>query len=515
LSASTLDHAAEGLLRAYDWTHGGWGAAPKFPQPMAIEILLGRYHRQGDRLARDMAIHALRAMASGGIFDQLGGGFHRYAVDADWRIPHFEKMLYDNALLARAFLHGYQVIGDDRLKEVATRTLDFILREMADPAGGFSSSLDADSEGIEGKYYTWTTSELRDALGDPRATGLCLAAWGLTDEGDLEGRNVLVRQTTIDALAERFGSATQEIEHTLAEASDALLRFRSMRPRPFCDNKVLAEWNGLLLIALAEAARSLGSAVYLRSAERLAAFLLEQMTETGRLHRSWREGRASGAAFLADEAAVGEGMLALYQTDFNPRWFQAAVEHAERILTHFSDPSGGFFDTQDDQETPITRPKSMQDSPIPSGNALAATMLLHLASLTGENRYQQLALSSLTAMQGNLQRYPTAFPFWISALDLALGPVLQLAVSGDPDDGEFRALVGLAWRGYWPRLVVAGGPPGAAGQPALLSGRGSPDGASVAYLCREFVCQLPVRAPSELAAQLEEARRWHPETPPG
>ena len=505
LDAAILDRAAEGLLRAYDWQNGGWGSAPKFPQATAIDFLLRRHQRSGDRLALDMATHALRSMAAGGIRDHLAGGFHRYATDDRWRIPHFEKMLYDNALLALAYLHAWQITNDPEFLRVTETTLDFLLREMRQSEGGFSSALDADSGGIEGALYTWTEAEIREALGDSDLANLFVAAYGVSDPGGLEGRNVLSRGSDDGALGARFGLAPEKVAASLAAARALLLARRSSRPRPGLDDKVLTEWNGLVLTTLAEAARALDRPDYRSAGQDLAAFALEKLQLDSRLMRSWRQGSARQSAVLADHAALGAGFLALYQTDFDLRWFRAAVRLADEILAHFADPGGGFFDTRDDHERLIARPKTLEGTATPSGNALAADLLLRLAAFTGESRYLHPAERSLRPLQEQMARYPTAFGVWLSALDFALGPQLQLVVCGDPRDRLFQSLVKVPAGRFLPHLVIAAGDSDAAGAPALLAGRGTLGGKPGAYLCRGFVCDLPARTPVELKEMLDKA----------
>jgi hypothetical protein len=503
LDESLLQPAAEALFRTFDWDHGGWGAAPKFPQPMAVEFLLRRHARGGDRLALDMATKALRSMAIGGIFDHLGGGFARYSVDEHWLVPHFEKMLYDNAQLVRAYLHGWQVTGDRTLLEVVETTLAFMLTELGDPAGGFYSSLDADSEGEEGKYYLWSLEELRKALGDGQDAELFLTAYGVTEAGNFEGRNILNRAADDLALSDRFGLPADAVAARLAAGRKLLLAARAGRIRPGLDDKVLTGWNGLALVALAEAARATGRSDYLRAAQLQGDFLLGNLIIDGRLHRSWRAGRARHVAYLEDHASFGLGLLALYQADFDPRWFQAAVAQADEILAAFADPQGGFFDTRHDHEALIARPKSVQDSPIPSGNTLACMLLLELGALEGEARYIDPAESVLRAIAPTAAQYPTAFAGWLCAIDFALGPQLQLAIAGSPDQPAFHDLVAVANRRFLPNLVMASGPPGAPGVPGLMVDRPLQDGKPTAYLCQGFACRLPTTSPEELARQLD------------
>ncbi len=494
LDGATLDRAAERALESYDWQFGGWGGAPKFPQSTLIEFLLRRYRRNGDGLARDMALHALDHMAAGGIYDQVGGGFHRYAVDAHWLVPHFEKMLYDNVLLIRTYTIAWLLTQRDRYRRVAEQTIDFLLREMSHPEGGLFSSLDADSEGHEGKFYVWTPAEIEQALEDPVLVELALERYGATERGNFEGTNVLHLNP------DRLDEAERSDDLRLIAAR--LLKAREDRIRPALDDKVLASWNGLGLSALSGAARAFSNETYLEAAQRLAEFMLRSLLVDGALKRTWREGRARYDAFLEDHAAIGLGMLDLYAVDFNPRWYGAAVDRAEEILAAFRDSAGGFFDTREDQEALILRPKSIQDTPIPSGNSLAISLLLRLAALTGDDRYDKPAQAALLSMQGHMARHPTAFSGWLSNLDFALGPQTQLALVGDPADPSFAELSSVLHEAYYPNLVVAGGRINEDPQPALLEGRALLEDRPTAYLCEQFSCQMPTNDPKALREQL-------------
>jgi len=505
LNFSSLEAAAGQLLHQYDWRYGGWGQAPKFPQPLAIDYLLRLHTRQGDRSALDMAVHALKAMANGGLHDLVGGGFHRYCVDSRWQVPHFEKMLYDNAQLALVYLHGWQLNGDKDLRRVHEETVAFLMHEMRDPEGGFYSSIDADSEGEEGKYYVWRLEEIEKLL-RPDLHRLFIIAAGVSQAGNFDGATVLQRVLDIASVAEQLNIGVEEAQSRWQRGLDILLEARKGRVRPATDDKVIASWNGLVLSTLAESARATGDADVLAAAKSLGSFLLEKMTVDGRLLRSWRRGRARFPAQLADLAAVGRGFLSLYQTDFNPGWFQAAHNYADEILGHFTDPKGGFFDTRDDHEELIARPKSIQDSPVASGNTLAVSLLLELGALTGEARFVEPAVSAILAMEGTAVRQPAAFAGWMCAQDFALGPQLQLALVGEPSSREFGELAGVTRGRFLPRLVLAGGPPGEAAQPALLSDRGMIDGRATAYLCQGFTCKLPVTSPAALMQQMNEGQ---------
>jgi hypothetical protein len=431
-------------------------------------------------------------------------------------------MLYDNAQLARAYLLAWKLTGQPDLLAVADSTLDFMLGELADPQGGLYSSLDADSEGEEGKFYVWTPAEIEAALGEaglkwaegpgsgpagPQLAELFAAAHGVEPGGNFEGRSVLSRARGERQLAEQFGLPEERLAEALGQARARLLQARAARPRPGLDDKVLTAWNGLGLMALAEAAAATGRADRLESAQRLAGFLLEQLLVEGRLLRSWRQGQARYHAYLDDHAALGLGLLALYQTDFDPRWFAAARDLAQEILRAFPDPAGGFFDTRHDHEPLIARPKNVQDNPTPCGNASAAQLLLQLAALTGEQRYAAPAEATAAAMQDIAARHPTAFSAWLCAMDAVLGPQLQLALAGDPASPDFRALAQAARSRYLPNLVLAGGQPGTAGLPPLMADRPLVDGRPTAYLCQGFVCRLPVTTPEALAEQLDEQGR--------
>jgi uncharacterized protein YyaL (SSP411 family) len=497
-----LKQVLQTIADGYDWQNGGWGAAPKFPQPMLIELLL-RQAARGDPASLDMAVHALNAMCRGGMYDVLGGGFARYSVDSTWLVPHFEKMLYDNAQLARAYLHAYQLTGEERFREVCTATLDFVLRELTDPGGGFYSSLDADSEGQEGRYYLWALREIQSAVTNHEDADLFLAAYEVGEQGNFEGRNIL-RQVVTDAqLAQQFHIDVSTIPGKLAGLRHLLHQARDQRVRPATDDKVLVAWNALTLMVMAEAGKALERKDYLQAAIRNASFVLEHMLRDGRLQRSWRAGEARHNAYLEDYAGLGLALLRLYQADPNPRWYQAALRLLDQVLSHFSDPAGGFFDTPDDHEKLLYRPRDTQDNPTPSGNALALTLLLRLAAYEGRSDWRKLAEDMLSADLDLLQRYPSAFAQWWCAVDFALGPTHEVAILGDLDDPATQVLLRPLWQGYHPRLVLAASPyPPENASPALLNDRPLLSSRPTAYVCQGFVCRQPVNNPDEMLAQL-------------
>jgi uncharacterized protein YyaL (SSP411 family) len=496
--------AGVGLLAgAFDQKNGGWGASPKFPQAMTIEYLLREVVRTADARPFAMVRKSLDAMAAGGIYDHLGGGFARYATDAAWLVPHFEKMAYDNALLARTYLHAWQLTGSARYAEVVRETLDWAARELRVPAGGaFASSLDADTDGREGATYVWTIEEIRSVLGDTSA--LFELAYGVTPNGNWEGHTILSRVQDDAAIATTFGIGREEVAALLAEDRVRLLAARDARPQPARDDKVLASWNGLMLAAFAEAGRFLlGGERYAAIAREAADFLLGALRGAdGRLKRSWKDGRAQHAGTLEDHTHLADGLLALYETTFEERWFVAARELMDLVLEHFAAPDGGFYDTADDAETLIARPRSLEDNALPSGNSMAAIVLLRLAAWTGEARYRQAAEQAVAPMSSVAARIPTGFAQWLTAYQLALAPQHEIAIVGEPGAADTEALVAVVRRGHRPWQVVAVAADPAASAVPLLAGRSRVDGPATAYVCRQFACQAPVTDPAALAVQI-------------
>jgi len=484
IRAELLAEATESLKSSYDWRNGGFGGAPKFPQASSIDFLLVR----GEQA---MALHALAAMARGGIYDQVGGGFARYAVDATWTVPHFEKMLYDNALLARAYLHGWQVSGEELHRRTCRETLDWALREMRGPEGGFCSALDADSEGVEGKFYRWTLAELHEVLGE--LADDAIAYFGATEAGNFEpGLNVLEARGPEPA-------AREEIRRKLYAA-------RSERVRPGLDDKRLAGWNALMISALAEAGAVLKEPSYLEAAVACASFLLSDLCGTdGRLLRTWKDGQARIDAFLEDYAFLLDALLTLYESTFDTRWYEEAVRLAEVLIGRFEDPErGGFFTTAEGQdELPIKR-KDLEDSPIPSGNSAAALALLRLALISGETRYERHAVGVLRLLLPLAVRHALAFPHLLRAADFYLAPVREVAVVGPRSGAD--ALLGVVRERFRPHLVLASSdshPGGASERVPLLEGRKAIDGRATAYVCEHFVCQAPVTTAEELRTALQ------------
>jgi uncharacterized protein YyaL (SSP411 family) len=468
-----LDQAVAGLRASYDGRYGGFGGAPKFPPASAIEFLL----RRGET---EMVETTLRAMAAGGMYDQIGGGFARYSVDARWLVPHFEKMLYDNALLARAYLHGWQVTGDPLFRRICEQTLDWSLREMRASEGGFYSALDADSEGEEGRFYLWTPEQLRDVLGEDAP--IAAEYFGVHPGGNFEGRTILTRRAQepaeLESIRERMYAA------------------RAERVWPGLDDKRLTSWNALMIAALAEAGAALERADFLDAARRCGEFVLRDLRDDqGRLLRSFNDGQAKLNAYLEDHSFLVEALLTLYESTFDPRWFQAARETADAMIGRFADEErGGFYETSFDHERLVARRKDPEDHPIPSGNASAAYGLLRLAALTGEYDYEQRAVGVFRLLHPVAARHPQAFAHLLQALDFHLADTREVALVGDTT--ELERVVRSRFR---PHIVLAGGE--ADGVP-LLEGRGPADGRPAAYVCERFACKAPVTEPSALESLL-------------
>jgi uncharacterized protein YyaL (SSP411 family) len=491
--AAQRDEAVAALLGRADPANGGFGGAPKFPPASALELLMSR------RTGLEHVERTLDAMLAGGIYDQLGGGFARYAVDSAWLVPHFEKMLYDNGLLARAYLHGYQVLGHARYRRVCEETLDWLLREMRGPEGGFYSAYDADSEGEEGKFYVWTPGEIRAVLASDgagaRATGgradpdAILAYYGVTEAGNFEGKNIL-------HLADGAAAAPPP---GLDAARAALLAARAERVPPGLDDKRLCSWNALAIAALAEAGAVLGRPDYLEAAEACAQFVLGTMRDgNGNLLRTYKDGRAHLNAYLEDHAFMVEALLVLYEAGFDPRWFAAARELAETMVARFGDEErGGFFSTAADHETLIARRKEVGDHPIPAGQSSAALGLLRLAALSGERAFAERALGVLALFGDPAVTHPDSFAHLLRALDFHLAQTREVALVG----ADLTTLEGVVRADFRPNVVLAGGPAGAT-EPPLLDARTEIGGEPAAYVCEGFTCNLPVTDPTALEKEL-------------
>ncbi len=496
LTEELLRRAHASFVSSFDPRWGGFGQSPKFPQPMSLELLL-RCHLRGYPGSLEMVSTTLDRMADGGIHDHVGGGFHRYSVDGRWHVPHFEKMLYDNALLARAYLHAWQVTGRERYRTVVVRTLDYLLREMRHPDGGFFSSQDADSEGVEGRYYVWSWDEVVSVAGEDVAR-----RFGASPEGNWEGTNVLwsPRRTA--------ESPEPDVDPAALEVGRArLFDRRTQHVAPATDDKVLAAWNGLAIAAFAEAGRVLGRPAYVDAARDAARFVRTRLVDgSGGLHRSWRDGRTSGPGYVDDHALLAEGLLALYESTFETETFVWARSLAADMVRLFHDGErGGFFQTAADAEPLLVRPKDLFDNAVPSGNSAAAGVLLRLALLTGDGELERLGVSALRVGRDLMTRAPSAFGHALCAVDLYLSPSKEVAVVGQAGR-ERDALVAEVWRRFMPNAVLAAAEPGddeAIRAIPLLADRTPADGRAAAFVCERFVCRRPVHDPAELAGLLD------------
>jgi uncharacterized protein YyaL (SSP411 family) len=505
LTPALLDRAQDAVLASIDWAEGGFGGAPKFPQPMSLEFLLRSHVRTGNRQALAAVELTLDKMANGGIYDQLGGGFHRYSVDRFWLVPHFEKMLYDNAQLARIYLQAYLLTRKSIYRRIVEETLAYVRREMTDPAGGFYSTQDADSEGVEGKYFVWSLEEVERLLGAEDAR-LFRAYFDVTAGGNFEHQNILHVTSPVEDVADGLGVDVARLDAALARGRGVLFNAREGRVKPDRDEKVLVSWNGMMLRGFAEAAAALGNDEYLAVAIRNAEFVTREVASDGRLLRTWKDGTAKLAGYLEDHANYADGLVALYEATFDARWLDEARRIVDVMLDWFADHErGGFFDTASDHEQLVTRPKDVFDNATPSGNSVAADVLLRLALLTGDERYRTAAESVLRLLGTVPAEHPTGFGRLLSAIDFALGRPKEIAIIGPSDAAGTQALRKLVFDRFLPNRVIAGAADeSSAAHIPLLADRTARGGLPTAYVCEGYVCQAPVTEPTALAAQLDD-----------
>ena len=504
LSADILHQAYSLLATNFDYQNGGVGSAPKFPQAMTLEIFLRYYaHGHNDR-AREMLELTLEKMARGGIYDQVAGGFHRYSTDSFWLVPHFEKMLYDNALLARLYLHAHQATGRGLYRRITEETLDYVLREMTGPHGGFFSATDADSEGEEGKYFVWSPEEIESILGGAEA-GVFGRFFGVTQRGNFEGKNILNISKTATAFAAEQGITLERLVDIIQRGKTALRLVREQRVPPLLDDKVLSSWNGLMLRAFAEAGAALGRQDYLDAAIKNAGFLTTTMLPHGRLLRTYREGEAKLPGFLEDYSFVADGLLSLYESTFDQRWLDLATTLADEMIELFWDEeAGAFYDTGRDHEELVVRPRDVFDNAQPCGGSVASDLLLRLAVITGNADYTNKALPPMRTLSDLMSRAPAGTGRWLAALDFYVSTPKEIAIVGPREHPATAQLLDTVYGKYLANRVVVGsaGPRGGPALP-LLEGRGMIDGAPTAYVCENYACQLPVTDAAALAAQLE------------
>ena len=513
LALDLLGTASRELASDFDAVNGGFGHAPKFPNTMSLEFLLRMYQHRvrgeiGTKATRpelEIVEFTLNKMANGGIYDHLGGGFHRYSVDEEWLVPHFEKMLYDNALLSRLYLHTYVVTGNPFYSDVVTQTLDYVVREMTSPEGGFYSTQDADSEGEEGKFYVWTQREIEASL-PVEDVQMFITYYGVTPEGNFEGKNILHVPRPAQEVADSLETSLEVLEQTLERDRSLLFHKRAKRVPPGRDEKVLTAWNGLMLRSFADAGRYLSRPDYIQVAIRNAEFLLSNLYQDGRLLRTYKNGRAHLKGYLEDYAFLADGLLALYEASFDSRWFVEARRLMDEAIRLFADSqNGGFYDTGIDHEELVTRPKDIMDNATPAGNSVAAEGLLRLAAYTGDEQYRQRAENYLQALADVIVQHPQAFGEVLGALDFALSPVKEIAILGDLRAADARALLEVVNERYLPNSVLAAAFPTdveSLQTIPLLENRPLKDGRATAYVCENFACLLPVNTPEELARLL-------------
>jgi uncharacterized protein YyaL (SSP411 family) len=512
-SVAVFASAERELARLFDAREGGFGGAPKFPHAIDLRLLLRLWKRDRKPKTLDMVRLTLDKMAAGGIYDHLGGGFHRYSVDDHWLVPHFEKMLYDNALLASCYTEAFQATGEERYAQVVRETLDYVLREMRDPAGGFRSTQDADSEGVEGKFYVWTPAEIEQVLGADRAEPFC-HAYDVSDAGNFEHSNILNLPKSLEQCAQSLQRQPAELAAELADSRTQLLAARIKRVPPGLDDKVLVNWNGLMIAALAQAGSALGVPIYIEAAAQAARFILDRMRrDDGRLLHAYRGGKSRFDGYLDDYACLADALVTLYEADFDERWIAEASFLADVILSHFADRArGGFFFTADDHETLVARPAEIQDSSTPSATAMAVTALLRLAKLIGRTDYLDAAHKTLRLFADLMQKHPMAAAQMLIAFDFAEGPTPELVLMGDRRNADVAHVLADMRRRFWPNKVLAVRP--AEHESAVLAplfegksnrqpGQGNTTGEPVLYVCEGFACAAPAIGTAAVTAEIE------------
>jgi uncharacterized protein YyaL (SSP411 family) len=503
-----LDNASRALQRSFDHRQGGFGSAPKFPHSMDLQLLLRLWKRKPREDLLNMVTFTLDKMAAGGIYDHLAGGFARYSVDERWLVPHFEKMLYDNALLTSAYLDAYLVTHEERFARVVRETCDYILSYMTDPAGGFHSTEDADSEGEEGKFYVWTPAEIKSILGDQAGERFCYV-YDVSEAGNFEhGKSILNLPKTIEQCAALKGWNLEELKQELAESRAKLLAIRDQRVRPGKDDKILVSWNALMIDALARASHVVEESEYLTAAEKAAHFILRQMSRSdGRLLHTWRHGQARLDAYLDDYSYLVNALITLYEATFNERWIDEAVRLADTMLQHFEDKArGGFFFTADDHEQLIARNKDLHDASVPSGNAMAATALFRLGKLSGRTDHLHSAVHTLSMADSVMERMPTAVGQMLIALDMWLGPMQELVLLGGSDNEASKTALSHLQQSYLPNTVQAyrpaNAPPAKGPLESLFAGRRAIDNQPTLYICQNFTCQAPITGLAQIQTAL-------------
>jgi uncharacterized protein YyaL (SSP411 family) len=502
---AVIEHAAASFQAQFDDAHGGFGRAPKFPRSVQLELLLRVHRRSADPEMLRMVTRTLAAMADGGMYDQIGGGFHRYSTDARWLVPHFEKMLYDNALLAVAYLEAFQVTGDQRFATVVRDILTYAEREMTAPEGGFYSASDADSGGEEGTFFTWTPAAIHAAL-EPDDARLAIAFYGVSEAGNFDGATVLSTPRPLSVVAAELGLPAPAAAAQLAALRTRLYDARRRRTQPAVDRKVLPAWNGLMISAFARASRALNEPAHARPAARAAAFVLDRMTTGGRLRRSALDGAVTGDAYLDDYAFFIAALLDLYEATFDPRWLRGALALERQVDSHFRAPDGGYFLTADGAEALLAREKPSYDGAEPSGNSVMLFDLLRLAELTGDDHYRARADATLRAFAATLTEQPTSAPRMLAGLDFRFDRAKQIVIVTPRDSAEAAPFLAELDRRFIPNRVLVVVPEHARAELAelvpLVADKLARGGKPTAYVCERNVCALPTADPAVFARQI-------------
>ena len=503
LTESIMSAAFESALTQFDDRSGGFGLQPKFPQPTTLEFLLRFHARSGVPLALEMVEFTLDKMAGGGIHDQIGGGFHRYSTDAFWLVPHFEKMLYDNALLTRLYTHAYQVTANEQYRRTAERVIDYVIREMTSPDGGFYSAQDADSEGVEGKFFVWRPEQLTDVLG-PADAAIVADYYGVTGEGNFEGMSILNVPSAPADVAARHSLTPNELENLIDSANERLLEARSLRVPPMTDTKIITSWNGLMLAAIAEASAVFERDDYLRVARTNAAYLLDRMVDSGRLRRTDSSSENGARGFLDDYAALIDGLLVLHSADGDSRWIIEAEHLARRAIDLFWDSfRGQFYDTGTDQESLIVRPRDVTDNALPSGHSMMADVLSRLSIVTGSADFRTLAGQSLRGVRGIMEQFPTGAGHWLCALDSYLSDFKEAVIVTDDVSGSPLPMLRRLASTYQPSAIIVAKSDndGPTSEWPVFIGRTPVNSRPTAYVCRNYTCQLPTNDPNTMMAE--------------
>ena len=505
LTIDILHQAYNALAGNFDYQNGGFGNAPKFPQPMTPEFLLHYHSHNYNPRALEMVEFTLEKMAYGGMYDQVGGGFHRYSTDSYWLVPHFEKMLYDNALIAKLYVHAYQITKKPLYKRIAEETIDYVLREMTSPLGGFYSAQDADSEGVEGKFFVWSRVEIIEALGE-HAGDIFSRFYNVSDRGNFEGQNILNMSKSEEEFATDNAIDLDELATILNKGKSALLEIREKRIHPLLDDKVLASWNGLMIKTLSEAGSALNREDYIEAARKCAEFILTELRDGDRLLRTYRNGTAKLLGYLEDYSFIADGLIALYENTFEDYWLKNAIAMSDNMINLFWDETlGGFYDTGHDHETLVVRPRDIFDNAQPCGGSIASDVMIRLAVITDNDDYLQKGVTPLRGLHQLMARAPSGTAHWLSVLDFHIHTPKEIAIIGDKTDQATTELKEIVFHTYLPNKIVVGRHGSDTGiSSPLLDGKEKQNDKPTVYVCENYTCLNPTNDPQTLLTQLSD-----------